>query len=601
MNTLASALSYAQRGWKLVRLFGVTEPEVCTCWKERDCANPGKHPVEKAWQTLATDDEEEIASWFESGEPVNIGIVLGEPSGIIDVELDSDEAKAAWEELKLGEIWTPTYSSGRGPHRLFKWTDDLPHVSVRKPMGIEIRIGNGSGMQSVLPPSRHHTGAYYSWVPGLSPGDIEPMELPERLKALLWNEDSSGASFSRAPARSIIATEVAEGSRNDSLYRFTVREAFRLSNIDDPSEQSDLLDIARAINVTKCKPPLPDSEVVALYRSAVQYVRKTRSAGVSASSAIQQIDSASSVSRRKAEQGDKPMRSYGQSLTASGLSYKSLKDGEDPEWCPGEWTLTVVHSDPLEYRLHSPAWIDYTAAGTGNVSLTVDQYCSATKVARAILAATGTVMLDDEPGKWRKIWDGGERIAEARDKDHKILRSRRSRGVKAKLIDNAAHEWPGSSSLRYVHLAGWLYDRLSQAAQPNDEDTPDSTGRAAWRKDGTLWFSWSRVWEDIERQHRVLEGERLSTKRRLLASIGDGAKDFRHGDFRHAGGSRKSYVVWTTRELGVLELMATENQDSKREEYGSDSTTDRSSGHRQDNGVAQDHGGGEASNREQPA
>jgi len=115
-------------------------------------------------------------------------------------------------------------------------------------------------------------------------------------------------------------------------------------------------------------------------------------------------------------------------------------------------------------------------------------------------------------------------------------------------------------------------------------------------EDGTLWFSWSRVWEDIERQHRVLEGERLSTKRRLLASLGDGAKDFRHGDFRHAGGSRKSYVVWTARELGVLELMATENQDSKREEYGSDSTADRSSGYGEDDRVTQDHGGSEASN-----
>ena len=109
-----------------------------------------------------------------------------------------------------------------------------------------------------------------------------------------------------------------------------------------------------------------------------------------------------------------------------------------------------------------------------------------------------------------------------------------------------------------MSIAGWLHDKISQASQPNEEDTPDSTGRPAWRKDGTLWFGWSRVWEDIERTHRINEGERLSMKNRLLAKLGEGAKDFKHAEYRHAAG-RKSYVVWTVRELSVLEEIATEN------------------------------------------
>jgi len=132
MNTATAAMSYAQRGWKLVRLYGVISPEVCTCYKGDDCGTPGKHPVEAAWQTLATDDEETIASWFDDDRPVNVGLLLGPQSGIIDVELDNDQAKAAWAELKLGEIFTPTYTSGRGPHRLFRWTEDLPQTSVRE-------------------------------------------------------------------------------------------------------------------------------------------------------------------------------------------------------------------------------------------------------------------------------------------------------------------------------------------------------------------------------------------------------------------------------------------------------------------------------------
>jgi hypothetical protein len=34
------------------------------------------------------------------------------------------------------------------------------------------------------------------------------------------------------------------------------------------------------------------------------------------------------------------------------------------------------------------------------------------------------------------------------------------------------------------------------------------------------------------------------------------AEDFRHSEYRHLGGARKSYVVWSRREFAVLEDMA---------------------------------------------
>jgi hypothetical protein len=194
--------------------------------------------------------------------------------------------------------------------------------------------------------------------------------------------------------------------------------------------------------------------------------------------------------------------------------------------------------------------------GTGNVSLTVDQYRSASKVAAAVLGCTGVVMLDTEPKRWRGIWEGGYKVTDVDGDGNK--RTRIALGLKAKMLDNVGHEWPGASSLRYVILAGWLYDRLAQASHPNEDDVPDPNGRAAWRKNGTLWFSWSRVWEDIERQHRIMEGERLSLKRRLLARMGSDVKDFVHSEFRHLGGTRKSYVVWEQKDFAVLESMANE-------------------------------------------
>lgn len=558
VNTLAA--SYCRLGWHLVPLYGVIEPKVCTCWKGRDCGTPGKHPSGgEAWHLSATNDEEEVLRWFESGKPTNVGLLLGPKSGIIDVELDGDDAKAAWEELRLGEIWTPTYTAGRGPHRLFRWDEGLPAVAVRKIHGIEVRIGNGGrAAQSVIPPSTHHTGVSYQWVPGLSPDDVEPQPLPERLLNLLWNDDGTGQRLApvRRPARAMLHEAIKEGSRNEEVYRFAVREAFRAGpDLDDHVEQQDLLTKLRMVNKANCQPPMDDSEVVAIFRSAIGYVRKTRAAGMDSESAIAHAEetSAREVAKLKPIRLDKCGESWTRLFTESGLSFAPIVPQAEPEWGPGEWRLTVVHSDPLEYRLHVPAWRQWTANGTGNVSLTVDQYRSATKVAAAVLAATGVVMLDDEPGKWKRIWDGGYKVRN--DANDQNAKKRTARGVKAKLLDNVEHEWPGASSQRYVLLATWLYDRLSSAAQPSDDDVPDPTGRAAWRQDGTLWFSWGKVWEDIERQHRVNEGERLALKRRLLAHM-EGEKDFRHSEYRHLGGARKSYVVWSKREFGVLERIA---------------------------------------------
>ena len=558
------ALGYAAKGWHLVPLYGVVQAEVCTCWKGKDCGTPGKHPSGgSAWQLSASNDEETISSWFQTEKPVNLGILLGPKSGVVDVELDGPDAEAAWNSLGLGEVWTPTYRAGRGPHRLFRWDEGLPAVQVRKPLGIEVRIGNGGkAAQSVLPPSRHHTGIFYEWMPGLSPDDVELAPLPEKLVALLWNDDGSGqlrTSIARSPAREVLHRAVKSGERNNELHRFAVSEAFRAGpNLDDEREQQDLLLKIRAVNQIQCKPPMEDHEIVAIYRSAIQFVRKNRAAGVDERSAIEAAATAAAPVARNTGAAI-PTQGWQRVFTEIGLSFAPLvpDSGSEPEWGPGQWQLTVVHSDPLEYRLHVPAWRDYTADGTGNVSLTVDQYRSATKTAAQVLAATGTVMLDDDPKRWRRIWDGGYKVVDSRDDDGKARTSHTARGVKAKLLDNPTHEQPGASSLRYVLLATWLYDRLSQASQPSDDDVPDPTGRASWRQDGSLWFAWGKIWEDIERQHRVGDGERIALKRRLLARL-RGDKDFTHKEYRHLGGARKSYVVWSRREFAVLEEMATE-------------------------------------------
>lgn len=560
------AAGYARRGWWLVRLFGCRGPSHCSCPQGKKCASAGKHPAGgNAWHLSATNDEEEVSSWFDGSEPVNIGLVLGPRSGVVDVELDGPEAEAAWNELGLGEIYTPTYRAGRGPHRLFRWDESLPAVGVKKVAGIEIRIGGGGrASQSVIPPSVHHSGVTYQWADGLSPDDVELQPLPEKLLNLLWNDDGTRIAPRREPASAPLRRAVKEGSRNNELYRFAVAEAFRCGPaIDDAREQQDLLLKIACVNAVNCKPPLAEHEVTAIYRSAVAFVRKTRAAGMDSAAAIASVEDGSSrpdesAAPRQGETKKAAVKGEWKTFAVTGLSYSPQEPDSDSEWGPGEWTLVVVHSDPLEYRLIVPAWRPITAHGTGSVTLTVDQFCSAAKVAKAVLAATGTVMLDEEPGKWKRIWEGGYKVTD--NKSSQNPRARKARGVKAKLLDNPAHEWPGASSQRYVALASWLYDRLSQAAQPSDDDIPDPSGRACWRSDGTLWFAWSKVWEDIESRHRVEVGEKLALKRRILAYL-PGEADFVHKEFRHAGGQRRSYVVWTHAEFGILETLASQTAD----------------------------------------
>ena len=559
----SEASKMAAAGWWLVELWGVREDGSCSCGKGKDCPTPGKHPVRKSWQDAATNDEEHVLAWSENGEPRNVGLLLGPRSGIIDVEYDSEEGRQFAADMRLDESRTPTYRSARSVHRIFKWDSGLPPVAVRKVRGLEVRIGGGgAAAQSVAPPSQHHSGVVYSWMDGLTPDEVEVQPLPERLSAMLWNDDESRTdgerTYDKPPARKVLDGPVAEGSRNNELYRFAVREAFRIPNLDDATEQADLLLKVNMVNTMNCKPPLDKDEVVMIYRQAIAWRRKCDSANISTEKAIEKAEKEGMQAPAAPKAGDKTKREEGEAdrnLTRWGLMFAPPRAGGDPEWWPGEWRLTIVHSDPREYRLTVPAWSIYTQDGTGSVSLTTSQFEAPAKIASAVLERTGRVILHENPEEWRQIWLGRPARAAAQGR-----RARRPvRGLMSKLMDNCEEEWPGESSLRYVTLAGWLMDRLIQAQPPQDDDCPCPTGRATWRQDGTLWFGWHRTWEDIERQHRLIEGERLSIKRRLLALFVAGP-DFKHSKFKHNSGKTVSYVVWSRRELAMLESLATEGQ-----------------------------------------
>jgi hypothetical protein len=109
-----------------------------------------------------------VSEWLSSG--YNVGLLCGH-GGLVDVEFDDAAGRRIVKQLGLLNADTPTYTSGRGEHRIFRLADPIPGCGWRKIGGYEVRFG-GLPAQSVLPPSRHPGGMWYSWTK--SPCDYAP-------------------------------------------------------------------------------------------------------------------------------------------------------------------------------------------------------------------------------------------------------------------------------------------------------------------------------------------------------------------------------------------------------------------------------------------
>lgn len=137
-----------------------------------------KRPLGAGWQHRGTSDPAEVAAWLASGS--NVGLLLGPPSGVVDVEFDTAEGLEQLSAFGVLDVPTPTWRSARGEHRLFRYEDWMPPTAVIAADSLEIRIG-GRAAQSVLPPSRHPTGITYEWI--VSPADVAVAPFPAQLLA----------------------------------------------------------------------------------------------------------------------------------------------------------------------------------------------------------------------------------------------------------------------------------------------------------------------------------------------------------------------------------------------------------------------------------
>jgi hypothetical protein len=503
-SMVAAAMNYAARGWKVVPVHGIGPNGKCSCGNE-ECPSPGKHPRLRNWAGAAiAATEDDIAGWGDAFKgPSNIGILLGPASGVIDIETDSIEGAEALRKLIGEEGITPTWGSSRGQHRLFKWGPHLPDVQKVCIGGIEMRIGGGGAQtQSIAPMSRHHSGAQYLWIPGLSPDEVEVADVPQSLLDMMF--EVAGANGAKTPARVILDKGAVKGDRHNALLRFAVRVAMGIRQPTQTAQQ-DVLWIVESVNEKKCSPPLPKHEVDAIVRYAIDARLK------SVSDVMVGLEAA-----EVAPPGD-----------SAGL------------------TLTIVKSDPPEYILHCPEWGKLN--GTGDVFLTEEEFGDAEAVPRSIHRQIPEIWLERTPGEFSNLWAGR---AASKKNPHPV------EGLASVLVREAVAAGRVKTGAAVSHetreMLRSLIESLESAAPAGMEDTPDSGGAPTRMADGTVWFVWSVVVREILSSGRLPEAGARRIRRAVDGIIEGGLECSQH---MH-NGVRRLYTKATREDIAKLRAAA---------------------------------------------
>lgn len=522
------AAALAAIGMKVVKLYGVRDDGTCTCRKGAACPSAGKHPaMGEAWHAQATDDEEEISLWFhDTNENIrwNIGVRLGRVSGIIDVEADDAEALEVMKRYGLDRIDTVAYRGSRGPHYLFQFDPDLPDTAVVHVGALEVRLGGGEmAAQSVFPKSWHKSGNQYQWLPGRSPDDVNIAVLPEAFKqAIITNSKAKGSGVI-AQSREALAADrqIKEGGRHAWLVGMASKHAQRVREYTE-AERSELINMLRALNSAYCVPPKTDEEVRKVANDQFDHYAQRR------------------VERR----ARRPLERFG-------LRW----DEEAREYEPGEWHLTVVHSDPKMFRLRVPS----LTQGEGQllISLNSDQFVTAKSVQKAILDASGKMdVADPNSNRWNSVWLG-ESVQDEQGERRNI------RGLKSKLLEQSDDEFPAAETKNYTYLASILLSYLRQFDAIDDEteesSLPNLSGvpkRIKVNGRLELWFKWRETWSQATR--KLPKGElgykdSLTLRSRILEVTGQ--KEFAD-TLKTVNGERSRWIVWTDREIKALEKLS---------------------------------------------
>jgi len=101
---------------------------------------------------------EEVNQWITKWPEMNLGIVTGQISNVVVVDLDGMEGRIFGQQQSL--VSAVTSITGMGRQLFYKWTEHVDNSASKIAPGVDIR---GDGGYVVLPPSIHPNGKRYVW------------------------------------------------------------------------------------------------------------------------------------------------------------------------------------------------------------------------------------------------------------------------------------------------------------------------------------------------------------------------------------------------------------------------------------------------------
>lgn len=255
----ATASDYLDRGWSVVPV-RPREKVPLIAWRDYQDRLP---------------THAEIANWFGRWPDANIGIVTGQISNLVVLDIDprhgGDESLNRL-ALRFGRL-PPTLTvktGGGGRHFYF--------TALAEPAALPSRVGLVQGIDVraegglvVAPPSVHPSGRRYRWEScGDASQDAAP--LPRWLIALIRAEGRRSEHDSEHWRR-LVAGGVEQGKRNDTIASF----AGHLMRCGVDIEV--IKEMLVCWNKVRARPPLDDSEVLRTVDSIHRTHRRRRATG----------------------------------------------------------------------------------------------------------------------------------------------------------------------------------------------------------------------------------------------------------------------------------------------------------------------------------
>ncbi len=262
---LDSALDYIDRGYSVIPLRF-----------DGDVANR-KRPLLPSWLEfqLNPPGAQQVRDWWEKWPEANVGIVTGDVSGLVVIDLDGKNATELLKEKGLLIPETAAVQTGNGYHAFFSYggrekiqnrtrmlSDDGSAVDVR-----------GEGGYVVAPPSIHGSGRVYKWARSLDELKSLPAQFEDFLLSGGFPEPELNGTW-----WDTVKGGVESGARNDSAARVAGYWVRKCNGDEEAALRATILWNKQN------RPPLPEDEL----KTTVASVARRHSVRVKAEAAKEQ-------------------------------------------------------------------------------------------------------------------------------------------------------------------------------------------------------------------------------------------------------------------------------------------------------------------------